>query len=242
MRQQMGHAPLEAFLDRGSLFANNFRKIAHGGRIKIDVVSTGDHVQSGKLVAAQAGNQRRFGNGNCLERQRAKAGGENFQESSAIASTRLPIRSCSGTKTDRRVVSPTWICSERRLRPAIIAKSRKAGAAKTVVFSPSDLLLSSPAEVKTATSGAIAMLTSYSAISLEDHVAHAEFNFAHPFVAVAHREHRIGSTEQHYAPATKIHIPRAANFRIAAQCGADLLDDMRRQPGLIRINLRHWSL
>ncbi len=64
---------------------------------------------------------------------------------------------------------------------------------------------------------------------------------APPFIAIVHSQHRIGGAEQHHAATAKIYVSRSTRFSLIAQCGADLLDDMRRDARFFRIDLRHTA-
>ena len=73
MRDYVRHSPLQAILDRSSLFANHIRHIAHRRRVEINIESAGDCAQTGELRAAQSSYQRRIDDADGFHRQRAQA-------------------------------------------------------------------------------------------------------------------------------------------------------------------------
>ncbi len=60
-----------------------------------------------------------------------------------------------------------------------------------------------------------------------------------PLVAVMHGEHGISGAEQHHATTAKVDIAGTTRFAVAAQRGADLFDDVRRQARFVAVDLRN---
>ena len=62
-----------------------------------------------------------------------------------------------------------------------------------------------------------------------------------PLVAVAHGEHGISRAEHQHAARAKVSVARAARLARVAQGRAELLDDVRREARLVRVNFRNGS-